>query len=135
MAVSFIPKFAEYMTPSLADLAGQCIVSARDGYASDGKAESHRDVMEMIFESWKTKYQDTVISVGNDMFLPLSPWSAETAMEAGRLLFNAFAYAIEQREVWDRRLSPNSVSHKVRAGIWNTYAIGRMNVESIDTNR
>ena len=109
MAVDRIAAFAESMTPALADLAGQSIARTRKVQAKERQA-----VINAMFEAFKVRERDTAIRLGEQLFLPLTPWSAESACMAARLLYFAFFAALERPAAWDRRLSTATITHRIK---------------------
>src|SRR5271166_3782498 len=99
MSIERVPLLANTLADELSAGAGRIIAKARKI-----PPEDRPEAMGEIFESWKThrgKHVEDLI----DAVFPVTPWSAELAYEAGRLVYNAFSDALSDPRVWDRRRS------------------------------
>ena len=107
-----ISMFAEEMVPSLAEMAGQSIARTRKI-----NAEERETAIDALFEQFKIRHQDTAKRFLSQLFMPLTPWSMESASASGHLLYDAFRCALNEADVWDRRLSARTITSKVKAGM------------------
>jgi len=110
-----IPHFAEEMTPVIAEMAGRMIKQADDqAYAR----KDHEFGAEVIWASFQAKHRGPACQLMEELFQPLDDWGKESAVAAATLLQNAFAAAIHQSAVWDRRLSPETIAGRIRTAMY-----------------
>ncbi len=112
MEADRIIVFAETMTPALAGLAAAMIVQARKV-----PRDRRQLVLSTSFDTFKTREHKAAHRFMVQLFSPVTPWSAETADMAVKLLHAAFSAALEQDIVWDRRLSARTVAIHIKAGM------------------
>ena len=108
MSIERVPLLANTLADELSAGAGRIIAKARKI-----PPEDRPEAMGEIFESWKThrgKHVEDLI----DAVFPVTPWSAELAYEAGRLVYNAFSDALSDPRVWDRRRSAGTIGDIIK---------------------
>ena len=101
MSAKRIPRFAEALTPSLAELAGEMIKEVRSPDQNDKETAA-----EFIWSRFQVKHREPACSLMRMLFHPLDDWGKESAIAAATLLRNAFGKAIDVPQVWDRRKMP-----------------------------
>jgi|SRR5208337_3009157 len=107
-----IAFFALELLPGLADVTAGAVVKTRPPQDPDSLTDTIHDV----FDDWKLQSRDKVSALCRELFPgPCTPWSEESCFEAGRLLYRAFATAMETGDIWDRRLSPETISSRMLA--------------------
>ena len=114
-----IAQFAEALTPALAGLAGEAI------HRASGVELARRSAaVNALFDIYKVQGRQHAAEWMIELFAPQTPWSEESAVAAGQLLYGAFCYALEQPEVWDRRLAPGRSPRGSRPECSSTSATG-----------
>lgn len=108
-----IAEFATQMTPSLAEMAGAAITRSR----VPRRSESRGDAILDVYDNWKFSHRDKATALGNELFKPATPWDIESAYAAAGLLFDAFAIAMNDSDIWDRRLSPSTIASRIRTAM------------------
>ena len=100
---------AEVMAPALAELAGRAI-------RRDGKLDPYRRQIEInaIMETFMVRERGTACCLTKQLFSPVTPWSVESVVASARLLYAAFCAALEQKSIWDRRLSARTIKVRIR---------------------
>ena len=113
MRVDRTAKFAQEMTPALADVAGKSIHRL-------GKVDPKRRqvVIDALFKTFKARETGTVGRLMVEMFSPVTPWSEEAAVSGVLLLYDAFCDALESESIWDRRQSSRAIADFVASNMY-----------------
>ena len=106
-----ISMFAEEMVPSLAEMAGQWIARTRKI-----NAEERETAIDALFEQFKIRHQDTAKRFLSQLHASDSVVHG-IGFASGHLLYDAFRCALNEADVWDRRLSARTITSKVKAGM------------------